>query len=615
MKKLLQLSILFFAAFSFGQTPLHRFNFENNLQNTANTVTLTGTNISYSPGRSVAAGNALTVSNSTTVQSFVTGLIPNLPVSVKSVAFWVKLNANSTTHHFYNTGGTSNLSQNGVRFQHNANNERIITGLSDVSGTRAVTYDTDWHLYVINNEGTAGFKVYRDDLLVSTFAPQGGSIGTLFEIGRGQNGNAFAPAGNFTIDEVQIFDFPLTLSQVEGIFYGTPASIVAPTAMLNAISNIGLETVTVNFTMNQNNGATTTAIEYRIGTTGNFTTIAGPNSHGNGQALSQNLTGLTPATTYQYRVVSTNSNGATSSALASFTTLATANMVYHFEFNNSFASSVNTGTLNCTTLPAFTGNGTSANSSANINVPNANGRDAKTLTANLPLMPTGTAARSFAFRVLFNGTTFSTDNQYVFSCGTGSNTQSFDIWSTAANMTVNSWGSGNDKNFATTISTNVWYNYAIIYDGTNITVYRDNAQIGTTQAINANTIATALNIGRSAASNFGQGNFRIDDLKIFTGILTPAQITQLASSTAALSNNDLSSKNLKFSMFPNPTNNLLNIAMAKDLESVEIYSVQGQKVLSGSEKQINVSNLASGMYMVRVQDVDGGVATQKFVKQ
>ena len=55
--------------------------------------------------------------------------------------------------------------------------------------------------------------------------------------------------------------------------------------------------------------------------------------------------------------------------------------------------------------------------------------------------------------------------------------------------------------------------------------------------------------------------------------------------------------------------------MTSDVKSIEIYNIQGQKVLSLNQKQINVSNLASGIYMIRIQDVDNAIATKKIVKQ
>ena len=79
-----------------------------------------------------------------------------------------------------------------------------------------------------------------------------------------------------------------------------------------------------------------------------------------------------------------------------------------------------------------------------------------------------------------------------------------------------------------------------------------------------------------------------------------------------LSNSDFDG-NLKFNLYPNPATNLVNIELATELKSVEIYSLQGQKVLSSNKNQVDVSSLSKGMYMVRVEDVESGVSTQKLI--
>ncbi|MQP53311.1 T9SS type A sorting domain-containing protein [Flavobacterium sp. LMO9] len=71
--------------------------------------------------------------------------------------------------------------------------------------------------------------------------------------------------------------------------------------------------------------------------------------------------------------------------------------------------------------------------------------------------------------------------------------------------------------------------------------------------------------------------------------------------------------NSDINVFPNPVNDVLNIETVLDIQSVEIYNIQGQKVLSSNQKQINVSDLAAGMYMVRIQDADNNIATKKIV--
>ena len=53
--------------------------------------------------------------------------------------------------------------------------------------------------------------------------------------------------------------------------------------------------------------------------------------------------------------------------------------------------------------------------------------------------------------------------------------------------------------------------------------------------------------------------------------------------------------------------------MENEVKSIEIYSLLGQKVLTSNSKNINVSNLSKGIYMVRIEDENNAVATQKLI--
>ncbi len=72
-----------------------------------------------------------------------------------------------------------------------------------------------------------------------------------------------------------------------------------------------------------------------------------------------------------------------------------------------------------------------------------------------------------------------------------------------------------------------------------------------------------------------------------------------------------------FSYYPNPVANVLNMNYSNDISSVEIYSLQGQRVITqkiGSNAgQVDVSGLASGTYVVKVISADT-VNTIKIVK-
>lgn len=68
-----------------------------------------------------------------------------------------------------------------------------------------------------------------------------------------------------------------------------------------------------------------------------------------------------------------------------------------------------------------------------------------------------------------------------------------------------------------------------------------------------------------------------------------------------------------FKISPNPATDNFTIEMEKEVKSVEIYSLQGHKVMTASSKEINVSNLSKGIYLVRIESSNDGVATQKLI--
>lgn len=88
--------------------------------------------------------------------------------------------------------------------------------------------------------------------------------------------------------------------------------------------------------------------------------------------------------------------------------------------------------------------------------------------------------------------------------------------------------------------------------------------------------------------------------------------------TSVLSNNDFISS--KVSVYPNPTTNVVNISSTVNatIGLVEMTDMNGRVIKSikvnATEGQISVSDLATGMYMMKIT-TDQGVATKKIVKQ
>jgi hypothetical protein len=68
-----------------------------------------------------------------------------------------------------------------------------------------------------------------------------------------------------------------------------------------------------------------------------------------------------------------------------------------------------------------------------------------------------------------------------------------------------------------------------------------------------------------------------------------------------------------FKISPNPATDNFTIEMENEVKSVEIYSLQGHKVMTASSKEINVSILSKGIYLIRIEDSNNAIATQKLI--
>ena len=69
----------------------------------------------------------------------------------------------------------------------------------------------------------------------------------------------------------------------------------------------------------------------------------------------------------------------------------------------------------------------------------------------------------------------------------------------------------------------------------------------------------------------------------------------------------------KFNLYPNPTTDNFSIEMDNEVKSIDIYSLQGQKVMTSNSKEVNVSNLSKGIYLVQIEDENNKISTQKLI--
>ncbi len=85
--------------------------------------------------------------------------------------------------------------------------------------------------------------------------------------------------------------------------------------------------------------------------------------------------------------------------------------------------------------------------------------------------------------------------------------------------------------------------------------------------------------------------------------------------TVGLSNNGLTTS-ANFSVYPNPTSTQLTIDTEEDVDRIEILDITGETIKSEILKTntINVSDLPSGIYFIKVATAEGSIA-KRFVKQ
>lgn len=84
--------------------------------------------------------------------------------------------------------------------------------------------------------------------------------------------------------------------------------------------------------------------------------------------------------------------------------------------------------------------------------------------------------------------------------------------------------------------------------------------------------------------------------------------------TLSISDPELISTN-PTQIYPNPAKDFVKIASNEKVQSVEIYNLTGQKILSSTQKEITISNLNKGIYFVKIILETGKVETHKLIKK
>lgn len=118
-------------------------------------------------------------------------------------------------------------------------------------------------------------------------------------------------------------------------------------------------------------------------------------------------------------------------------------------------------------------------------------------------------------------------------------------------------------------------------------------------------------------STYNAGNCRvIAFVSNYASNVNNRKIYNATVTETALGIHDENDNLVEMMVYPNPVTNVININTEMAIDRVEIYNLQGQlvKFVSNNPQTINVSDLASGTYMLNIVTEDG-LCVKKIVKE
>ena len=101
-------------------------------------------------------------------------------------------------------------------------------------------------------------------------------------------------------------------------------------------------------------------------------------------------------------------------------------------------------------------------------------------------------------------------------------------------------------------------------------------------------------------------------------IVNPIYIDQIVFDNTApvLGTTHFGYENNPISLYPNPAQEVLNVSSINSITKIEVYDLLGKKVASNKNaKNVNVSALGKGVYIVKVVKENGSVVAKRFIKQ
>jgi len=275
------------------------------------------------------------------------------------------------------------------------------------------------------------------------------------------------------------------------------------------------------------------------------------------------------------------------------------NPVQEFKFDGNLKSTDNT--ISFLGTPVFVNDRTGAPKSA-LRLTN------KGFEVVVGDLPQGNKPRSISVWVKFNTITIP---NYILGYGSAANAQYFGLLQQAASagnsdLSLAGWGATNDVIVSVPLAKDVWYHYAITYDGNASKIYRNGELLKSVDGISRLTKGYILRLGEL---NTTVGiNADIDDVKVYTVAMTNEQVMESYNSSKPI-NAVVASQSTNAAQKSSPVveKPVVPIKLAASAVSttdvkntskiVEVFS-QGTKVVGANAT--NIGDLPEGTYLLKV---------------
>jgi len=617
MKKLLLIVAIAFIGTKANAQAIAEYNFNNSsyADVNGNNPFATGASIAFATDRHGNTNGALalnTIPNAPfgSLPNGTNATIPNLPTGnqARTISFWIACNNTLDNNYYFSYGSsatnaacglaqiTTTTSTGGTKPTITTKDDLNFFGYgNDLVHTPYKTNPTSWTHFVVTYTDADVASVYINGTLTVTATKAGwNTTNSVFRLGQTMQGTNAVIA---YYDDLKIYNRAISAAEVSSLY--TNNTLTAAPVISSISENASSASAsTINYTLNARDLATTSVINY--GTSAGVLTsqITGGNTSGGLDTTTFGvITGLNSGTTYYYQIVATNSAGSTTSTIRSFTQTNPSTAVAEYNFDNSYT--------NIYGNTPFAGSGLTfdydrhGNPSKALRIASGNNNGATATIANLPL---GNAARTVSIWVL--QPTTSSDN-YVFRYGTLAANNIYGLSNQGAHL-IN-FGFANDLVATNQAASGAnWVHIVTTFDGTTARIYRNGVQVSSGNKAGWNTLSGIFILGRDV-------EIYIDDLKIYDRAISAAEVSSLYTNNSILATKSFQNNTLKATIYPNPTSDNFIIEMENEVKSVEIYSLLGQKILTANSKNINISNVSKGVYMVRIEDTNSVVTTQKLI--